>query len=348
MFSLKNNLHYLSNSHNMLRLLGILSRSRAFTGPLKITLDITNKCDMACEMCWYHSGAISKKKPDQHISCDTFSALVKQLKTLQVNTILFTGEGEPLMHPDLFKLISIAGEQKINVELMTNAFYLDKTNIAKLIEKGVKKILVSLHCADAETFQRIRPSRNKKDFNTLLNNLFLIKSLKGKKRYPLLFLVNVISNLNYHNAAEMIALSQKLSADKLLFKPLLMTPELNKRLIPPESEQEEFVEKISSISSKIKIPNNIKSFLNFASGNKIPQKIQSQTKQKPCYLSWVQSVITLEGEVLGCVYAEKKSLGNINKLSFKDIWYGEKYRTFRKGKSCPEECPGKTIYPLFL
>jgi len=63
---LKNNLRNLKDEQvcspvNFLRVAGIFSR-RVFTGPLKVCIDITDKCDMGCLMCWYHSPVVERKE----------------------------------------------------------------------------------------------------------------------------------------------------------------------------------------------------------------------------------------------------------------------------------------------
>ena len=63
-------------------------------------------------------------------------------------------------------------------------------------------------------------------------------------------------------------------------------------------------------------------------------------------MPWVHSVIGINAEVIGCVYSNSQPLGNIYESSFTDIWYGEKYKLFRKGAFCPRACLGRAVYPL--
>ncbi|MDP2926388.1 MAG: SPASM domain-containing protein, partial [Nanoarchaeota archaeon] len=51
--------------------------------------------------------------------------------------------------------------------------------------------------------------------------------------------------------------------------------------------------------------------------------------QNPCYVGWLFSRIMASGDVIPCLKAHKFSLGNINKKSFKNIWYSKKYEEFR-------------------
>ncbi len=345
---------------NILRALGMLTK-KVFIGPLKITICITNKCDMHCVMCGYHSPYLSKEKgPPQQIPLKKFLSLTKEFKRIGVNTVVITGEGEPFMHPNILQIIEGARNNSLEVEIMTNAYHLDKEKIKILINIGVKKLLVGLHCADIKTFQKMHPLKNERDFKRIIENLLLIKDLRRNTR-PSLFIYNVITGLNYNNINGMFRLAKKIGADKIIFKPVCLTPEPTMDYIPPENEL--FKDALKLPPSGIDIPNNISeldipnNLGDYIKSIKYDKRISGRTSDKTnhsnklkrlnlCYIPWANSVITLNGDVLGCVYSYANSLGNIYKSSVADIWYGEKYNFFRKGTFCPLQCLGKAVYPL--
>jgi MoaA/NifB/PqqE/SkfB family radical SAM enzyme len=49
----------------------------------------------------------------------------------------------------------------------------------------------------------------------------------------------------------------------------------------------------------------------------------------PCYVGWTYTRILPNGDVIPCCKAHKKPMGNINKKSFKDIWFSDNYDKFR-------------------
>ncbi len=348
---------------NAMRTLGILTR-RVFTGPLKVMISITNNCDMHCVMCGYHSLYLSKKtRQIQQISLEKFSELIKELKKIRTSTVVITAEGEPFMHPDILKLIEEVRNNSLEVEIMTNAYYLNKEKIKFLIDVGVKKLIVGLHCAEVKTFQKIRPLKNEQDFRKIIDNLYLIKALRRNNR-PALFISNVISGLNYNNISEMFNLAKKVDADKIIFKPVCLTPEPTMDYVPPENEA--FKDVLRVCASQIDIPNDISEFdipnnlRGYLKSIKYGEKIIAGTSVKTihdnkpkkslnlCYIPWVNSAIASSGNVLGCVYSHANSLGEIYKSSFVDIWFGEKYNSFRKGAYCPQRCLGRVVYPLLF
>jgi radical SAM protein with 4Fe4S-binding SPASM domain len=53
--------------------------------------------------------------------------------------------------------------------------------------------------------------------------------------------------------------------------------------------------------------------------------------ERGCLRMWTTAVITSDGDVVPCCYDKNADhpMGNINNLSFRDIWFGGKYTAFR-------------------
>jgi radical SAM protein with 4Fe4S-binding SPASM domain len=47
---------------------------------------------------------------------------------------------------------------------------------------------------------------------------------------------------------------------------------------------------------------------------------------------WTTAIVTVDGDVVPCCFDKHAAhaMGNINDLSFSEIWNGEKYRSFRE------------------
>lgn len=338
----------LLNPGNILRVLGMLTGKKAFIGPLKVTIDITNKCDMHCLMCWYHSPNKKDAWPEANFSVDRFTPLAKELRSLGVKTILLTGKGEPLLHPYIFDLIRIAKNNSIATELMTNAYYLDKEKIGFLHENGVKKIIVSLHCADKETFKKIHPLKDGRVFDKIIQNINFINMAKDKTGAPLLFIINVLSRLNYENMEKMATLAENVKADKLLFKPFYNPRLENEDFRIPEEFKQELIHRLLLVKACINIPNNINAYVNAIKMAAINNKFNRPRNFSICHMPWSHAAIELEGKVFGCAYGKDHPLGNINTSNFADIWHSKEYEAFRRKSFCPNNCLGKAVYPMLL
>ena len=227
---------------------------------------------------------------------------------------------------------------------MTNAFYLNQQFSDFLIKNKASKVIVSLHSASQRSFSRIRPERNPQDFDIIKENLQYLS--ENRKNLPRLYISNVISTFNFKEAVSLIKLAESLKADKILFKPLILSPSLPQELrLGPKDLKSLF---LRVKKEKIKVPHNLRSFFRTVRSQFLRSKNMPQPKtiNKPCPIPWISSVISLSGDVLGCAYAEKKVLGNIYKESFSDIWNSKNYQEFRLGKYCGQKCLGKAVYPL--
>ena len=352
---LKNVKKELLSPSNFLRILGIITK-KALIGPLKVNIDITNKCDMNCIMCWYHSPYLkSQDNLISHISLERFKNLVKELKRIKTKIILLAGEGEPLLHPNLEEMIEFIRKNSLDVEVMTNGYYLNREKIAYFKKIKLKKIIVSLHSPDVYTFKEIRPLKTKDDFNKIIDNLSFLRSLKESSNRPQFFIINVISSLNCRRVFEMTKLAQDLQADKILFKPLVLSSQLPKSLELTFQDKKELFINLNKILKITAISNNINDYLMTIRRGLKPDDSNTQLEKVKltnypfaCYIPWTQSAIELSGNVLGCVYSKKRVLGNIYRDSFIDIWFGKEYNLFRKGIFCPRKCLGRAVYPLLF
>ncbi|KPK98823.1 MAG: hypothetical protein AMJ95_02460 [Omnitrophica WOR_2 bacterium SM23_72] len=330
---------------NLVRILGLLTR-KPLIGPLKVNIDITGKCDMDCIMCRYHSPYLRKENTsnnDFSMPIERIKSLAKELKNIKTKIVMLCGEGEPLLHPHIEEIVEILRNSSLEAEIMTNAIYLDKKRIDYFSKVGLKKIIVSLHAPDLETFAKIRPLKTKEDFKTIIDNLSYLKFIRSCKNSPQFYIISVISHLNDYAAAEMIKLAEDLCADKIFFKPLVLYDGLPEDLRLPNNTLNLFIEKLQKISLKTIIPNNIHNYIMTLKKTRNGKKSSTM-----CHIPFSQSVIDLKGNIVGCVYAKAHTLGNIYQSSFADIWFGQTYNEFRKNHYCPPECLGRAVYPLLI
>jgi MoaA/NifB/PqqE/SkfB family radical SAM enzyme len=338
---------------NLLRALGIVT-GKALTGPLKVSIDITNKCDMGCIMCPYHSANNNKGLQSEFMMpLERLKSLIREFRRLQVKTVMLCGEGDPLLYDHIEEIIEFMRQSSIGVEIITNAYYLNKAKVDYFKKVGVKKILVSLHAADAQTFSKIRPLKTAGDFNTVMENLYYLKHIRSLDRGLRLYIINVVSHLNYDKIIDMVRLAEDFKADKVILRPVELAAGHPEYLRLTQAEIKYIIEEFHKGPLNITVANNIGSFLNYLRHSQSSRSTSSEHQNFPvpsieCHMPWTHSAICLDGSVIGCVHSSRCHLGNIYESSFKDIWYNRKYNNFRKGLYCPGICPGKSKYPLLF
>lgn len=109
----------------------------------KIYLEITNVCNLRCSFCHGTS------RPRAFIDPNTFRRYARQVKEFTDYVYLHV-MGEPLLHPDLDRLIDAAAEEGLRVCLTTNGTLLAR-RMPLLLPRAdaLYKISVSLHAHEA-------------------------------------------------------------------------------------------------------------------------------------------------------------------------------------------------------
>jgi MoaA/NifB/PqqE/SkfB family radical SAM enzyme len=119
-------------------------------GPLKVYVEPTNACNLACATCVRHSW----DEPEGFMEWPTFEAVVDGLEAGA--TVAFMGLGEPLLHPRFLEMVRLAKQRGLRAEVTTNALLLDQAMAAGLLEASLDQLVVSIDGASAEAFGRVR------------------------------------------------------------------------------------------------------------------------------------------------------------------------------------------------
>lgn len=111
----------------------------------KLYIEPTTLCNLNCKMCFRHTWF------DESFSHMDMADFRRALETMpkSVETIFFGGMGEPLFHPQILDMISLAAETGAEVELLTNGTLLTENMINGIIDAGLGRLWISID--DLET-----------------------------------------------------------------------------------------------------------------------------------------------------------------------------------------------------
>src|SRR5246127_3875305 len=105
--------------------------------PLLAQIVVTRRCNLACGYC---------NEYDDHsppVPLEDLLARVDHLASLNTASITFTG-GEPLLHPDLDKVVRAARGHGMIVTMITNGFRLTRDWIDRLNAAGLQGMQISI------------------------------------------------------------------------------------------------------------------------------------------------------------------------------------------------------------
>lgn len=102
----------------------------------RVYLEITNACNLQCPFC-------TNNKGNQFLDCQTIENYISQIKPY-CNYLYLHILGEPLLHPDIDKILTYLDNQKMNLQLVTNGTLLSKYPTI-LSHECIRKLSISLH-----------------------------------------------------------------------------------------------------------------------------------------------------------------------------------------------------------
>lgn len=119
-----------------------------FVPPVTCEIDPSNKCPLDCGFCMF---AGSNHDSQEDLPWDIYSALIMQLKSLEVKSITFTGGGEPVMNKHFNHMVDFALSMGFEIGLVTNGVLLDKVKR----KNDFKFIRVSINAGTAKDYKKV-------------------------------------------------------------------------------------------------------------------------------------------------------------------------------------------------
>ncbi len=131
--------------------------------PIHMQIEVTNCCQLACLMC----PNSSMKRPKGFMSLDTLQRILAETGE-RTTTCYMHQFGEPLLHPELCKMIQMTEASGIRTSLSTNAVALTPELAHGLYSSGLGEIIISFDSLRKDVYEKYRVGAN---FEHVLNNI---------------------------------------------------------------------------------------------------------------------------------------------------------------------------------
>lgn len=138
--------------------------------PSVLGVEPTNHCNLLCTMC----PSPAQRSPRGYMAQGLYDDILRQGSAGGARRIRFIGLGEPLLHPDLPRMVRAAHDAGIYTEVTTNATLLTRDLGVALLDAGLDEIAFSLDSADEAEFERIRRGAR---FREVMDNVETFLSL---------------------------------------------------------------------------------------------------------------------------------------------------------------------------
>ncbi len=320
----------LSEKIRLLR--GLHGGELAYTAPFFVTMDLTRRCNLRCFGCRYHS-------PDRLISptgevvtqdypLELFRKVSAELKTMGTGSLCISGEGEPLLHPQLLDFVSLAKKAGLQVVLLTNGTLLHESTIKSLIASRLDVLKVSLWASSPEAYERSYPGTNPKNFHHVLEGLKLLARVKAaqKTNFPAVVLHQPITRDNFQHIPALVDLALATGCDGLSFSPFKTRRDQFTAGVLSAEEERAFCLALEQMKERLEVlfvdPGIDQILRRFRLGESVWEKL-------PCYIGWLHAYLKVDGTVLPCGDCNLV-MGNLYDNSFQEIWNGPAFRAFRR------------------
>lgn len=270
------------------------------SSPLKISFNITKKCNIQCKHCFMSANAHAE---DGEL---TTEELYKLFDDMQRHGTFFIciGGGEPLIRPDIFRVLNYARDNDIAVSLVSNGL---------LITEGVAKKLNNLDTIWI-SFDGLEKNhdniRGKGTFKKTVENIKILrKYCKGK-----IAMRNSVNSQNLSDIEGLIRLAERLKVDAIRFTPMLLAGRAtsHRELLMSQDQYIKFLADIEKMESDVQIihPNTVHS-----------KKFWVNPDDFGCHCGKEASWIMQTGEYSPCIfYGEDYNVGNIKDEDYIELW----------------------------
>ncbi|MFC1809141.1 radical SAM/SPASM domain-containing protein [Candidatus Omnitrophota bacterium] len=258
------------------------------TLPIRLWVESSLACNLECVMC-PNKDLQGERRGIMDI--ELFKKIIDEAQSF-VSDIYIHHRGEPLLNPDLCKMIIYAREAQIKVRFHTNATVLNDAIARQLIAAQPDMISISFDGFKREVYEDIRRGA---DFEQTVSNIVSFMKIRKEmgSQYPYVIIERIDLEkykgvLESDEAHELVKRFKDAGVDEIITK---------KEYTWVTHDAPEIIERTYSV----------------------------------CTFPWYAMVICWDGTVTPCPqdYMACMNMGNVREFSIKDIWNNERYVTLR-------------------
>lgn len=309
--------------HRFLCYLSGKTKRNLVSKPLGITLNITEKCNLRCKMCYWWK----KDLKSEELSEAEILRIVEEIKEWGVNRINLSG-GEPLLRKNVvFKVLALCQEYGIETGMVTNGMLMDQNIADQLISLGLSRISISID-GIGNTHNNIRGING--SYDKAVEAIKMINISKEKMNENCIVHLNsVLCNQNLDELLDLVELARHLKS--VIWFQAVHCYDVNGTLIEDKENPlwipKNTLNKLNEVVDRIiEIKKNESGIIGNPTKelNAFKKYFEGFRNQKQnCYAAFDTISIDSYGNVLPCWHW--KSIGNINNMGIKSLWNSEKY-----------------------
>ena len=292
--------------------------------PIYVEVSPVGACNHRCTFC---AVDYIGYQATNRIEVDVMMRALEDMGSNGVKSIMYAGEGEPLIHKQINEIVAKTKEVGIDVSFTTNAVAMNDRFIENSLQH-TSWVKVSLNGGSAKSYAQVHQTREI-DFQRVINNLK--KAVEFRNKNKLNCTIGVQSVLLPENADDMVNLGKiirdEIGADYFVIKPFSQEPSSINRLYE-DIDYRSMTLRANEKRLKALETENFK--VSYRSGTMSNYHEDQENRYITCYSTPIyMAYLMAEGSVYGCkdhLLDPNFCYGNINENTFSEVWKGERRR----------------------
>lgn len=289
--------------------------------PIYLEMSPVGACNHRCTFCavdyiGYKANRLNTK---------VLAERIPEMGDLGVKSIMFAGEGEPLLHTDITEHVLLCAEAGIDVSFTTNATVVRPQFIEKALPHTTW-IKVSLNAGTAESYAKIHRTK-KDDFYKVIENLRNI--IEFRNSHKLNCTVGAQILLLPDNAHELEDLA-RLCRDEIKLDYLVVKPYSQHKFSETKLYENIDYSLYVNYGKRLEAFSTDSFKLVFRQHTMHKYLQRDHTRYQKCHATpFFWAYVMANGDLYGCsayLMDQRFSYGNLNELSFREIWQSDKRR----------------------
>lgn len=287
--------------------------------PIYMEISPSGACNHRCTFCALD---YMDYRP-RFLDTGTLRERIAELGRLGLKSMMFGGEGEPLLHKDLAAIVNHTKASGIDVAITTNGVLLQKDLFSQMAG-NVSWIKVSLNAGSPETYAAIHRTRAA-DFNRVVDNLAdASASVRAENGSCTIGAQMILLPENADEVESLTKICREIGLKYLVIKPYSQ----HLKSITHVYKNFDYTPYLKMMEKLAKF--NDKEFSVVFRANTIKKMHRPKRGYERCLALPFWSYIDSDGNVWGCsayLGDERFNYGNIHEQTFEQIWKGEKRRS---------------------